>query len=107
MVLAGAAEVSGRSAFANVPEAPTMARARLPRRRSFRRAGLTISRSSTLNGWTLPWRMNGDWKEFHLVAEPVVREIAPGMKAYLWGYNGQSPGPDDRVPWRATGSVSS
>ena len=47
----------------------------------------------TLNGWTLPWRMNGDWKEFHLVAEPVVREIAPGMKARLWGYNGQSPGP--------------
>jgi hypothetical protein len=37
--------------------------------------------------------MNGEWKEFHLVAEPVVREIAPGMKAYLWGYNGQSPGP--------------
>jgi FtsP/CotA-like multicopper oxidase with cupredoxin domain len=37
--------------------------------------------------------MNGDWKEFHLVAEPVVRELAPGMKAYLWGYNGQSPGP--------------
>ena len=35
----------------------------------------------TLNGWTLPWRMNGEWKEFHLVAEPVVREIAPGMKA--------------------------
>jgi hypothetical protein len=46
-----------------------------------------------LNGWTLPWRMNGDWKEYHLVAEPVVREIAPGMKAHLWGYNGQSPGP--------------
>ena len=37
--------------------------------------------------------MNDDWKEFHLVAEPVVREIAPGMKAHLWGYNGQSPGP--------------
>ena len=47
----------------------------------------------TLNGWTLPWRMNGDWKDFHLVAEPVVRELAPGMKAHLWGYNGQSPGP--------------
>ncbi|HSC56283.1 MAG TPA: copper oxidase, partial [Nitrospira sp.] len=30
---------------------------------------------------------------FHLVAEPVEREIAPGMKARLWGYNGQSPGP--------------
>ena len=47
----------------------------------------------TLNGWTLPWRMKGDWKEFHLVAEPVVREMAPGMNAHLWGYNGQSPGP--------------
>jgi FtsP/CotA-like multicopper oxidase with cupredoxin domain len=47
----------------------------------------------TLNGWTLPWRMRGGWKEFHLVAEPVEREFAPGMKGYLWGYNGQSPGP--------------
>jgi FtsP/CotA-like multicopper oxidase with cupredoxin domain len=47
----------------------------------------------TLNGWSLPWRANNGWKEFHLVAEPVVRELAPGMTAHLWGYNGQSPGP--------------
>jgi manganese oxidase len=47
----------------------------------------------TLNGWSLPWRMKDGVKEFHLVAEPVVREIAPGMTARLWGYNGQSPGP--------------
>ena len=47
----------------------------------------------TLNGWSLPWRMKNGVKEFHLVAEPVVREIAPGMTANLWGYNGQSPGP--------------
>ncbi|MEO8158430.1 MAG: copper oxidase [Betaproteobacteria bacterium] len=51
----------------------------------------------TLNGWTLPWRMNNGVKEFHLIAEPVVREIAPGMKANLWGYNGQSPGPTIEV----------
>ena len=51
----------------------------------------------TLNGWTLPWRMNNGVKEFHLVAVPVVREIAPGMKANLWGYNGQSPGPTIEV----------
>ncbi len=51
----------------------------------------------TLNGWTLPWRMNNGTKEFHLVAEPVVREMAPGMKAHLWGYNGQSPGPTIEV----------
>ena len=47
----------------------------------------------TLNGWSTPWRMNNGVKEFHLVAEPVEREIAPGMVANLWGYNGQSPGP--------------
>src|SRR5262245_40504420 len=47
----------------------------------------------TLNGWSAPWRLNGGVKEFHLVAQPVVRELAPGMKANLWGYNGQSPGP--------------
>jgi len=51
----------------------------------------------TLNGWTLPYRMNGNFKEFHLVAEPVVRELAPGMNANLWGYNGQSPGPTIEV----------
>jgi FtsP/CotA-like multicopper oxidase with cupredoxin domain len=51
----------------------------------------------TLNGWTLPWRMNGGVKEFHLVAEPVVREMAKGFKAHLWGYNGQSPGPTIEV----------
>jgi FtsP/CotA-like multicopper oxidase with cupredoxin domain len=51
----------------------------------------------TLNGWTTPWRMNAGVKEFHLVAEPVVREMAPGFKAHLWGYNGQSPGPTIEV----------
>ncbi|MEH3086425.1 MAG: copper oxidase [Xylophilus ampelinus] len=51
----------------------------------------------TLNGWTLPWRMNAGVKEFHLVAEPVVRELAPGMEVNMWGYNGQSPGPTIEV----------
>jgi FtsP/CotA-like multicopper oxidase with cupredoxin domain len=51
----------------------------------------------TLNGWTLPYRMNEGVKEFHLVAEPVVREMAPGFKVNMWGYNGQSPGPTIEV----------
>ena len=51
----------------------------------------------TLNGWTLPWRMNQGVKEVHLVAEPVVREMSEGFKAHLWGYNGQSPGPTIEV----------
>lgn len=47
----------------------------------------------TLNGWTAPFRMKNGVKEFHLIAEPVEREMAKGMTAHLWGYNGQSPGP--------------
>ena len=51
----------------------------------------------TLNGWTLPWRMKDGVKEFHLVAEPVVREVAPGFQVNMWGYNGQSQGPTIEV----------
>jgi FtsP/CotA-like multicopper oxidase with cupredoxin domain len=51
----------------------------------------------TLNGWTLPFRLRDGVKEFHLVAEPVVRELAPGFEANLWGYNGSSPGPTIEV----------
>ena len=61
----------------------------------------------TLNGWTLPWRMNNGVKEFHLVAEPVVREMAPGMKANLWGYNGQIARARRSRSSRATASGSS
>ncbi len=91
-VLASAGAVSGRLQAASIPEAPTMDNATMqpPLLPS---SGPDYQPVVTLNGWTLPWRMNGEWKEFHLVAEPVVREIAPGMKAHLWGYNGQSPGP--------------
>ena len=91
-VLAGMRPVSGRAAAASIPEAPTTStntlQPPLPPP-----PGQDYQPVVTLNGWTLPWRMNGDWKEFHLVAEPVVRELAPGMKARLWGYNGQAPGP--------------
>jgi FtsP/CotA-like multicopper oxidase with cupredoxin domain len=47
----------------------------------------------TPNGTTLPWTMKNGIKEFHLVAEPVKREFAPGMIVDCWGYNGQTPGP--------------
>jgi FtsP/CotA-like multicopper oxidase with cupredoxin domain len=54
-----------------------------------RRAG----KVRTLNGWSLPHRMNGGVKEFHLVAEEFEHEFAPGSKAVCWGYNGGTPGP--------------
>src|SRR5215510_12698518 len=92
VLLVGTGAVSGRVQAAAIPEAPSASSAAtqqpLPPA-----SGPEYQPVVTLNGWTLPWRMNGEWKEFHLVAEPVVREIAPGMKANLWGYNGQSPGP--------------
>ncbi|MGB5079372.1 MAG: copper oxidase [Burkholderiales bacterium] len=87
----GAAMVS-RVQAASLPEAPSQAR---PATQSplVPPNGPPYHPVATLNGWSLPWRMNNGWKEFHLVAEPVVRELSPGMKANLWGYNGQSPGP--------------
>lgn len=47
----------------------------------------------TLNGWTLPWRRVNGAKEFHLVAEEIEHEFAPGCVAKCWGYNGTTPGP--------------
>ena len=91
-VLAGASAVSGRVQAAGIPEAPT-SNATTMQPPLVPTSGPDYQPVVTLNGWTLPWRVNGDWKEFHLVAEPVVRELAPGMVAHLWGYNGQSPGP--------------
>ena len=89
--LIGAAAVS-RAGAASLPEAPMQASAKTQPPLAPAN-GRPYNPVVTLNGWTLPWRMNNGVKEFHLVAEPVVREMAPGMKANLWGYNGQSPGP--------------
>jgi FtsP/CotA-like multicopper oxidase with cupredoxin domain len=87
----GAALVSKAQA-ASLPEAPVQTKA-MTRPPLVPPNGRPYQPVVTLNGWTLPWRMKDGWKEFHLVAEPVKREIAPGMTANLWGYNGQSPGP--------------
>lgn len=47
----------------------------------------------TLNGWSLPYTVKNGVKEFHLVAEEVEHEFAPGCVAKCWGYNGTTPGP--------------
>ncbi len=93
--LVGAGVVS-RVGAASLPEAMTMesAETKVPPPPP---NGRPYNPVVTLNGWSLPWRMNNGVKEFHLVAEAVVREFAPGMKANLWGYNGQSPGPTIEV----------
>ena len=94
--LAVATATVARSSLAALPEVHTMDKP-ATRPPPTPTSGRPFNPVVTLNGWSLPWRMNGNVKEFHLVAEPVVRELAPGMKANLWGYNGQSPGPTIEV----------
>lgn len=45
------------------------------------------------NGAKLPWKMVDGVKVFHLIAEEVEHEYAPGIKARCWGYNGHVHGP--------------
>lgn len=47
----------------------------------------------TSNGQTLPWKMVGGVKVFHLIAEPVTHEFTPGLIAECWSYNGRVHGP--------------
>ncbi|WP_163780531.1 multicopper oxidase family protein [Myxococcus vastator] len=45
------------------------------------------------NGAKLPWKVVDNVKVFHLVAEEVEHEFAPGLNACCWGYNGRVHGP--------------
>jgi FtsP/CotA-like multicopper oxidase with cupredoxin domain len=96
MAIAATACAVGKAAMAAIPEpvVQTSAETMPP---VVPQSGRPYNPVVTLNGWTLPWRMRNNVKEFHLVAEPVVREMAPGLEAHLWGYNGQSPGPTIEV----------
>ena len=47
----------------------------------------------TPNGWTLPYRIVNGVKVFHLIAEEMDHEFAPGLRARTWGYNGSTHGP--------------
>lgn len=47
----------------------------------------------TPNGATLPWKVVDGVKVYHLVAEEVDHEFAPGLRALCWGYNGRVHGP--------------
>lgn len=89
--IVGVAAVS-RAALSRVPD-PAVGVSPKTTPPSLPESGRPYQPVVTLNGWSAPWRMNKGWKEFHLVAEPVIREMSRGMKARLWGYNGQSPGP--------------
>ena len=54
-----ASAVSGRVAAAGIPEAPTQA-SPLMQPPLIPQSGPSYQPVVTLDGWTLPWRMNGD-----------------------------------------------
>ena len=45
------------------------------------------------DGHTLPFEKRGGVKIFHLIAEPIRHQFAPGLDVEAWGYNGSTPGP--------------
>tara|TARA_B110000438_G_scaffold193676_1_gene185246 strand:- start:458 stop:1705 length:1248 start_codon:yes stop_codon:yes gene_type:complete len=57
------------------------------------RSPLGYTPVKTLNGETLAYEMKDGVKEFHLTAEEIEHEFAPGTTAKCWGYNGRTPGP--------------
>ena len=47
----------------------------------------------TPNNVSLPWKIVDGVKVYHLIAEEVDHEFAPGLRAKCWGYNGRVHGP--------------
>ena len=61
-----------------------------PMSHATKRSGSRIVSVETPDVPQLPWRVDGNVKEFHLIAEPVKQEIFPGRTVDLWGYNGSA-----------------
>ncbi len=56
-------------------------------------AGTDYTPVITPNNVSLPWKIVDGVKVYHLIAEEVEHEFAPGIKASCWGYNGRVHGP--------------
>ncbi|MEZ4403339.1 MAG: copper oxidase [Kofleriaceae bacterium] len=56
-------------------------------------AAAATSRLVVPNGRVLPGRVVGGVRVYHLTAEPIRHEVAPGLVIDTWGYSGGTPGP--------------
>jgi len=97
--LAGAAAAL-KSEHAGAAQAPRVARAWEGSYSGEGRAAASPSQPGkdyqpveTPDGAALPWKVVDGVKVFHLVAEEIEHEFAPGLKAKCWGYNGRVHGP--------------
>jgi len=74
-------------------------------------AGRDYQPTITPGGWTLPHKVVDGVKVFHMIAEPVDHEFAPGLRGKCWGYNGRCHGPTieavegDRVRFYVTNKL--
>jgi hypothetical protein len=59
--------------------------------------GRAPARTQTLDLNDLAFTLDNGTKVFHLVAEPVRQQIAPGKTLELWGFNGSAPGPTIQI----------
>jgi len=84
----GGAMSRGAEAQAQQPSTGKSKRTLAPARSDGARAPVMVP-----NGAKLPWKMENGVKVFHLIAEPVKREFAPGLIVNCLGYNGMTPGP--------------
>jgi FtsP/CotA-like multicopper oxidase with cupredoxin domain len=64
-----------------------------PRRLPPGRPGRDYHPVAVPNASKLPWKVVDGVKVFHMVAEEVEHELAPGLVASCWGYNGRVHGP--------------
>jgi FtsP/CotA-like multicopper oxidase with cupredoxin domain len=81
----GALVAGSRAAVAK----PSIGEQRLP----LGRPGRDYLPVTVPNGGKLPWKIVDGVKVFHMVAEEVDHEMAPGLKVRCWGYNGRVHGP--------------
>lgn len=57
-----------------------------------------LQENKLINGSeVLPFKMNGEWKEFELYISVTEQELAPGMKIHTLAFNDMVPGPEIRV----------
>lgn len=88
LAIVGGALLFGSERVASAQSQPSKTRAR-----PAGRPGKDYKPVVTPNGSTLPFKIIDGVKVFHLVAEEVDHEFAPGLRATCWGYNGQVHGP--------------
>jgi len=86
-----AAIAAAAAARASAHAAPSSGFARAARAPGL--PGIDYTPVHTPNGVALPFRIVDGVKVFHLVAQDVLHEFAPGLEAHCWGYNGRVHGP--------------